>query len=78
LKEDRATHHTAIVETLDGTLEPISVPMMRRSKNHPHRKSLDAFQLSVRHVETRRIAHFIQDLWCEHPPVKEKKLELAA
>lgn len=64
LKEDRATHHTAIVENVDGAMEPIKIPMMRRAKNHPNKTCIDAFQMQSRHKETRQIAHFAHDLWC--------------
>jgi hypothetical protein len=70
LKSDRATHHTGVVETLDGSLEPIQIPMMRRPKNHANKKCVDAFEIQTRHRETRQTANFIKDLWCDHKKQK--------
>jgi UDP-2,3-diacylglucosamine pyrophosphatase LpxH len=74
LKEDRAAHHTGIVEKEDGELELVEWPMMRRPKGHDARKNTDVADIRSHFRETRIVANLTHQLWREKRP----KLKLSA
>jgi len=74
LKEDRATHHTAIIEREDGVLEQAEWPMMRHAKDHPRRESIPLSQIKAKYKETRQIIYLIHLHW----RIRRPKIKIAA